>query len=363
MIVIKNCFLIFFLFASMVSEAEQIASDEFSRTVSIGWGETSSGIEWVVGNDDSPYRTDSGVGIISVQPDAFSRKAILETSQPILNSEITAKIALRSLASGGYAFGGVALRVAPLRDDYYFARINDRNGKIVLTLFSVESNSGTVIRTATTPIRFLDTEQYFVRFVATGSYPTTLRAKVWPASQAEPTTWTILENDMLESHQVAGNFGVRSGLGGGASESTEVTYDDIAVSALSNNEILSFGDAVSEALASGATVGPQGPRGERGPQGFQGPKGEQGSTGPQGTPGPTTTSIAFCSFSGDYGAANCSCSGSTIIRVVDSQRGSGNPISCTVNSDNGLCAATTPRVAGSFPTQYAGSIACCVCAQ
>ena len=361
----RNFFVLFVLLSllPLASKAEIVVSENFSRTISVGWGETASGIDWILGHDETPYSVENGTGVVSVNPGQFSRKAILGPVNPTLNTEITAKINWVTPGSGGYAFGGVALRVVPLRDDYYFARLNEQNGEILLTLFTVQSNSGTVIRSVITPISYDPAVEYFIRFVASGSFPTTLRARVWPTTQVEPTTWNLVEKDFLESLQVAGSFGVRAGLGGGATEATNVIFDDISVSSLSSNEILAFGDAVAEALADGALMGPAGPEGPQGAQGLQGVQGPQGERGAAGPPGPTTTSIAFCSDSGVFGAANCSCSGRTIIRVVDSQRRDTNPLTCSVNSDNGSCFASTPRLAGSFPTNYTGSIACCVCAQ
>jgi hypothetical protein len=55
-----------------------------------------------------------------------------------------------------------------------------------------------------------------VRLQVTGTSPTTLRLKVWPATAAEPAAWQLTGTDSAAGLQVAGAVGVTAYLSSGA---------------------------------------------------------------------------------------------------------------------------------------------------
>ena len=71
-----------------------------------------------------------------------------------------------------------------------------------------------------------------IRVQATGSAPTTLRAKVWPATATEPAAWTVTTTDSTAGYQVAGSVGVSTYVSGSATAALAVRYDDLVATGL-----------------------------------------------------------------------------------------------------------------------------------
>lgn len=334
--------------------AEQLAMDDFTRSIATGWGNTNSGESWIIGSNPIPFSVNGNIGSIEVVPGAFSRKAIINTNS--LHTEMAGKISWDSTVSSGYAFGGLLVRVNETRNNYYFASIRDINGFVNIVLYRVIANSSSVIANVNTPLTYYPGTQYYLRFIATGVDPTTLRVKVWPSAQTEPSSWTLIENDDHPEIQSAGATGIRAGIGGAAITSTFVNFDDLSVSNLTDNEVLSFGNTIQSVIDSGILTGPEGPEGPIGETGPQGPPGERGLAGLP------TNSVAICSSSPNYNA-DCNCSGRTITKTRFEQTIAATSRQyCTALSDNGSCIGqSTDRINGN-PVRYRGSGACCVCA-
>jgi hypothetical protein len=76
--------------------------------------------------------------------------------------------------------------------------------------------------TAGTPLR--------VRLQVTGTAPTQLRVKVWPAGSPEPTAWTRSATDSTSAVQAAGYYGIRTYLSSGATAApVTLSVDDLLV--------------------------------------------------------------------------------------------------------------------------------------
>jgi hypothetical protein len=66
---------------------------------------------------------------------------------------------------------------------------------------------------------------------ATGTAPTTLAAKVWKASDAEPATWQVTATDATPALQAAGTISLMNTVSSASTLPTTVfTWDDLVVS-------------------------------------------------------------------------------------------------------------------------------------
>ena len=74
------------------------------------------------------------------------------------------------------------------------------------------------------PIRF--------RFDVTGTFPSTLQAKVWVAGSPEPAAWSLTATDAEAALQAAGSPGVRVFLGGGSTSIPTWSFDNLSVTSL-----------------------------------------------------------------------------------------------------------------------------------
>lgn len=68
-----------------------------------------------------------------------------------------------------------------------------------------------------------------IRVQATGTTPTTLRARVWSGSAAEPSTWQVTTTDSTAALQFAGGLGLTSYLSGTATNAPVMArFDDLS---------------------------------------------------------------------------------------------------------------------------------------
>ena len=114
------------------------------------------------------------------------------------------------------------------------------NAQVSVQLVRVASN-GT--ETALSPVTTVPGLTYDpaigvrIRVQATGTSPTTLRARVWSGSAAEPGAWHATATDATAALQVAGGIGLTSYLSGSATNAPVVArFDDLSAtpSALSS---------------------------------------------------------------------------------------------------------------------------------
>lgn len=84
---------------------------------------------------------------------------------------------------------------------------------------------------ATVPAyRFVAGDRLNVRLQVTGTSPTTVRAKVWPAAATEPATWLASGTDATAGLQVSGSIGFVTFLSGtGTNAPVAVSFDDLYV--------------------------------------------------------------------------------------------------------------------------------------
>jgi hypothetical protein len=76
-------------------------------------------------------------------------------------------------------------------------------------------------------------QQLNLRVQAVGVSPTTLRVKVWPATQAEPASWQVSTTDSTAGLQSAGAVGLRAYLSASASATpVTVRFDNYLVTAV-----------------------------------------------------------------------------------------------------------------------------------
>lgn len=68
-----------------------------------------------------------------------------------------------------------------------------------------------------------------IRVQATGTSPTTLRAKAWKSTQAEPASWQVSTTDSTAGLQAAGGVGVATFLSSTSTVFPTVSLDDLVV--------------------------------------------------------------------------------------------------------------------------------------
>jgi PKD repeat protein len=203
-----------------------LASDDFARTVSNGWGSADSGGSWTTTGRTGETSVGADAGRLTMsaagrQPTA-SLNATTTTDLDLTyelafskrpSSRVDTTMHLRRSSAGTYA-GMVRLQAnGSVRTSLYRAVTGGASTNISsdVTIPGLTYNVGDVLE---------------VRAQAAGTSPTVLRTKVWKQGTPEPAAWTVTAQDSTAALQVPGAIGFASYLSG-ADTSAPVTasYD------------------------------------------------------------------------------------------------------------------------------------------
>lgn len=200
-----------------------IAQDDFTRTVAGGWGSAPTGGVWTVSSAaDSSVNGTSGQLIVGL---GTTRRAVLNSVSSSSTNAI-ADISIDRIATGGGTYAGVVVRQVGAA--YYQARARFQpDGSVILQIMK----GSTVLGNLTMPgLTYSAGSQFTVRIVATGTAPTSLGAKLWPAGSTEPAAMTLTASDSTIGLQAAGYVGVETYLSAAATNApVTVTFDNFSV--------------------------------------------------------------------------------------------------------------------------------------
>lgn len=199
--------------------------DAFTRTTSNGWGNASSGQAWTsAGGAAADYSTNGSAGLHSLTSVNVSRYIV--TPSPSADVDLRVDCSTSVLATGASQYVHLLARYLDANNMYgaRLALTTTQTLQLVIQkrVGGVQSDLVTVtvpgVHAAATPCT--------IRFQLDG---TTLRAKAWPTSQAEPARWQATVTDT--SLTAAGSVGVRSVLDGSNTNTLPVTatYDNFEI--------------------------------------------------------------------------------------------------------------------------------------
>ena len=187
-----------------------IASDGFVRSVSNGWGSADVGGAWTVASTASNYAVSGGSATMTVPTSGSNRSAVLG-SVAVTDVDQTVEASLSALPSAGSNYVYVIGRQVAANTDYR-ARVRlQSDGSVRLQFVRRAGSTTDTLIGSETLISGLSApagSAFKVRFQATGTSPTTLRAKVWAASGTEPASWQVTVTDSTAALQAAGAIGL-----------------------------------------------------------------------------------------------------------------------------------------------------------
>lgn len=158
-----------------------LASDEFDRAVSNGWGEADLGGAWTLRGTSSRFSVVDGAGKISV-PASTSQTLFADLNGVSSSStRVDAVFAVDSLVEGQYV-AVVARRVGTAN---YIARLRlQADGGV--RLYLLQDGATSIASSLQVPLVITAGEKYVLSMEVTGANPATAKAKVWKQSDAEP---------------------------------------------------------------------------------------------------------------------------------------------------------------------------------
>ncbi|WP_449407513.1 PKD domain-containing protein [Microbacterium maritypicum] len=201
-----------------------LVTDTFTRTVPAGgWGSADLGGAWTLQGGSAAYSVSGTAGLVSMAP-SQTRTARLGLSAT--DAVIRVSVAADQVATGGAATATVIGR--QVAGSNYSARVRfEVGGGVRLYLLRDETALGSYLMPGVTytPGTVLN-----VALSVTGTNPTTLSAKVWKASDAEPAAWQVTATDTTAAMQVAGTVGLMNTVSGASTlPSTVFTWDNLSI--------------------------------------------------------------------------------------------------------------------------------------
>ena len=201
-----------------------LASDDFNRTVTSGWGTAVMGGAWT-STLNANYVVNNGSGAL-VLAAGSTRRALLN-SVSVRDVELQSQISSDKPPLAGMVVAGLVGR--QVGADFYLGRVRLLpNGVVGLQILhgSTLLADMTIAGLSYTPGDLLNLK---VRF--TGATPTTIQAKLWAANATEPATWQLTATDSTAALQVASPVGVESYISTASTNAPiTVRYDNFTAS-------------------------------------------------------------------------------------------------------------------------------------
>ncbi|MEN2736308.1 PKD domain-containing protein [Microbacterium sp. X-17] len=201
-----------------------LAADAFGRTVANGWGTADTGGAWTATGTAANFSVGNGVGSIAV-PVGMTRTERLGAVSSAA-SDVQASFTVDRAATGGGQYVGLIGRQVGSTAFYGRAWVK-AGGAVQIQILE----GGTTLKALNvagltwTPGMVLN-----VRMTTVGDgTTTTMNAKVWDASQAEPATWQVTATSTTAAMQPAGSVGVVAYVSASATDpTTNITVDNFS---------------------------------------------------------------------------------------------------------------------------------------
>jgi hypothetical protein len=151
----------------------------------------------------------------------------------VLDTDLVSTAWVETQPTGGGIYLSSAVRSSAAGD--YHSRLKlQPNGQVVLNLARTVAGAETALTTQVLVpgVTYTPGLKLSVRVQAVGTGTTTVRARVWVAGTAEPTTWLQSATDSTAALQAAGAVGLTDLVSGTATEAPVVRHDDLTATRL-----------------------------------------------------------------------------------------------------------------------------------
>lgn len=187
------------------------AQDAFERTVTNGLGSADVGGAYTLSGGSTNFSVNNGAAVLRSATAGATENAYLNgVSSVSTDARLSFVLEQQSTGSGVY----VSLIGRKVGADDYRARAK------VLSTNAVQlqvTRGGTSLATTTiSGLTYSIGDKLEMRVEVTGTNPTTVRAKLWRAGEAEPAAWQVSATDATAALQTAGGVGFSLYLGGTA---------------------------------------------------------------------------------------------------------------------------------------------------
>ncbi|MEW9534407.1 LamG-like jellyroll fold domain-containing protein [Microbispora sp. NPDC049125] len=207
-----------------------LASDAFGRTVSGGLGSADSGGAYTLTGGAAAFAVDGAAAKITLPSTSANRRAYLNSVSSTTSDTTFSVTTDKSGTGNGVYIWGVGRSVSGQGDYRARVRLLPSNAVVLLASRTDSANAETALTSEVTVpgLTYAPGTVLKVRLQVLGTSPTTVQAKVWPASGAEPGAWQVSATDSTAALQAAGGVGFGAFLSGSATNApVVVTVDDL----------------------------------------------------------------------------------------------------------------------------------------
>jgi len=189
----------------------KFVTDTFARTATNGWGAAETGGAWTTVGTAANFAVNGGSGAITL-PSAGQTRSVYLGATTRTDTDLRMTLSLDKRPNGNGAYLDVVGRRVSTNNEYRARMVMASTGRITVQLTALRG-TGTPVGIATavvlpTTITYAAESQLNVRMQVTGTSPTTVRLKVWPATQPEPTAWQTTATDTFAALQNPGAVGL-----------------------------------------------------------------------------------------------------------------------------------------------------------
>ncbi|GAA4359801.1 PKD domain-containing protein [Angustibacter luteus] len=206
-----------------------VADDTFSRTVASGFGPADLGGAWTISGGNANFSVDGSAGKLKMAAGATLTAALAGIGDP--SADTVVDVSLDKAQTGGGTYVSVIGRRITATTDYRAKMRFLADGRLTLGLSRTVAGTDTAIATAVTAASGVQPGDVFhVRIQTIGASPTTVRARVWKAGDAEPATWNVSATDATADLQNPGGVAVQGYLSGSVTNAPmTLTVDELHV--------------------------------------------------------------------------------------------------------------------------------------
>lgn len=199
------------------------ARDSFGRTSASGWLTADQGGAYTLVGSPSNFTVSDGMGRLRLATAGAGLTTYLSgVNAP--DTEVQVELGLDKAATGGGVYQSVYARDIAGKGSYSAKIRYMSNGTVGVSLN--RGDAYLVPQTTITGLTYRPGDRLTVRVQATGTSPTTLRAKVWKTGETEPVQWQLSATDSTSALQAPGRIGLGGYLSGSATNAPVTAFSD-----------------------------------------------------------------------------------------------------------------------------------------
>jgi hypothetical protein len=215
----------------VVAQANVLARDTYSRTVSSGWGSADVGGAWTVSGTAANWAVSSGTGRMTLPAQGATRSAAL-SGVSVVDVDLLVSVTADSAASGSGLYLYTEARYRDAANQYRGKIRIAADGSVYLHASRVTAGTQAAVgsEVVVPGLSYTPGTPIWVRAQFTGTSPTTIRLRAWTGA-TEPSGWTYTGTDSSAALQTAGAIGLRGFLAANAKPApVTVTWDELTLS-------------------------------------------------------------------------------------------------------------------------------------